>query len=271
MELGDLPVHDPRESIASEHRDLITLLDSLTDAEWLAPTEAGHWRVKEVALHLPDDDFGWLSRERDGDTSGLLPMDRDYREFVRSLDEKNERRVRGAGGMSHRVVIDLLRWSGRKVEDYFASLDLEGPSRVVWASDAPVPRWFDLCRDLTERWVHQQHIRDAVGRQGTHDRLLPDVLRTFVWAFPHQYRAEAPEGTTVHIGLGDAGAWHLVRPADDWTLVPGVADDPRAGLAMPADVAWRQLTGLAVPEGSIHLAGPDHLARPLLDVRGIIA
>jgi len=34
------------------HGDLVALLGSLRDAEWAAPTEAGHWTVKDVALHL---------------------------------------------------------------------------------------------------------------------------------------------------------------------------------------------------------------------------
>jgi hypothetical protein len=227
--------------------------------------------VKDVALHLLDDDLGWLSRGRDGDLSGLLPTDGDYRDFVRSLDAKNERWVRGAEGLSRRVVVDLLRWSGAEVDDFYAAIDLEGPSGVIWASNSSVPRWFDLCRDLTERWVHQQHIRDAVRQPGTHDRLLPDVLRTFVWAFPHQYGAEAPVGTVVQVGLGDAGTWNLIRDADRWTLEAGPAEEPAASIDLPTAVAWRQLTGLAVPEDSIRLDGPDNLVKPLFDVRGIIA
>jgi Mycothiol maleylpyruvate isomerase N-terminal domain len=271
VQLADLPVHDPRGSISSDRNDLLVFLEDLSDDDWLAPTEAGHWRVKDVALHLLDDELGWLSRGRDGDMSGLLPTEGDYREFVSSLDAKNERWVVGAGGLSRRVVVDLLRWSGREVDDFYASIDLEAPSRVIWASDRSVPRWFDLCRDLTERWVHQQHIRDAVGRPGSHDRLLPDVLRTFVWAFPHQYGAQAPEGTVVQVGLGIAGTWHLIRSEDEWSLEPGSADEPAAHLDLPAAVAWRQLTGLAVSEGSMRAEGPDHLLKPLLRVRGIIA
>ena len=271
MELADLPVHDPRESLSVERNGLLVLLEDLSEREWLAPTEAGRWRVKDVALHLLDDDLGWLSRGRDGDVSGLLPTGGDYRDFVRALDAKNEQWVVGAGGLSRRVVVDLLRWSGRQVDAFYSSIDLEEPSGVIWASDSSVPRWFDLCRDLTERWVHQQHIRDAVKRPGSHDRLLPDVLRTFVWAFPHQYKAQAPDGTVVGVGLGVGGTWHLVRSGNHWSLEPGPGGQPAALIDLPAAVAWRQLTGLAVSEESMRAEGPDHLVQPLLQVRGIIA
>lgn len=271
MELVDLPVQDPRPSLSSERRDLLVLLEELSDAEWVAPTEAGHWRVKDVALHVLDDDLGWLSRGRDGDTTGLLPMGADDGEFVRSLDAKNERWVVGAAGLSRRVVVDLIRWTGQQVDEFHASMDLEAPSAVVWASRGPVPLWFDLCRDLTERWVHQQHIRDAVARPGSHDRFLPDVLRTFVWAFPHQYRVPAPDGTAVQIELGAAGVWHLLRAGGRWSLEAGPVDHPAALIDLPPAVAWRQLTGLDVSEHPIRTDGPSDLVEPLKLVRGIIA
>ena len=168
-----------------------------------------------------------LARPRRRHTSGLLPTDGDYRDFVRSLDAKNERWVLGAGGLSQRVVVELLRWSGDQVDQFYRSIDLEGSSGVIWASGGSVPRWFDLCRDLTERWVHQRHIRDAVGRPGDHDRFLADVLRTFVWAFPHQYTADAPDGTIVQIGLGVGGTWHLVRSDRRWNLEGGPQRPPK--------------------------------------------
>ena len=271
MELRDLPVIDPREAITHERDDLIDLLAGLSAGEWVAPTEAGHWQVKDVGLHLLDDELGWLSRSRDGDASSLLSTEGDYRDFVGALDEKNERWVTGAAGLSRQVALDLIRWTGRQVDDYFSSIDLAAPTRVIWASDGSVPRWFDLCRDLTERWVHQQHIRDAVGQPGTHDRLLPQVLSTFVWAFPQQYRMEAPDGTAVRLDFGAGGRWHLVRSGAGWHLERGPGSAPAAWLAMPETVAWRQLTGLPVDSGSIRTEGPDHLLRPLLKVRGIIS
>lgn len=269
VKLHELPASDPRPLLSEERSDLLVLLDGLSDEEWLAPSESGHWRVKDVALHLLDDDLGWLSRGRDADLSSLLSTDMDYRDFVRALDAKNERWVQGAFGLSRKVITDLLRWSGDQVADFYASLDLGGSSNVIWAAEGGVPRWFDLCRDLTERWVHQQHIRDAVGRTGDHDRFLPVVLGTFVWAFPHQYVAEAAPDTRIHIGLGTGGDWSLTREGDGWELDRSTPDAPAATIQMSDAAGWRQLTGLPTSDG-IQTSGPPGLVDGLLRVRGII-
>lgn len=271
VELADVPVRDVRPLLTEERADLLALLASLGDADWVMPTEAGRWTVKDVALHLLDDDLGWLSRGRDRDRSGSLDDNGDYRQFVAALDAKNKRWVDGASGLSHRIVQDLLEWSGRQVDQYYASLDLRAPSTVIWAGPGPVSVWFDLARDLTERWVHQRQIRDAVRMPGRHDRFLPGVLHTFVWAFPYQYRPEAAPGTTVQVDFGQpGGCWILTRQAGRWMLDEGTARRPAATLRMAPWVAWRQLTGLRVSAGQYVVEGDDSLLRPLLAVRGII-
>jgi uncharacterized protein (TIGR03083 family) len=271
VDLVDVPVRDVRPLLTEERGDFLALLASLGDADWTMPTEAGRWTVKDVALHVLDDELGWLSRGRDNDSSGVLDDTGDYRQFVAALDAKNQRWVDGASGLSHRVLKDLLEWSGQQVDQYHASLDLREPSHVIWAGPGPVPLWFDLARDLTERWVHQQQIRGAVRVPGRHDRFLPVVLQTFVWAFPHQYRAEAEPGTTVQLRFGRAGgSWMLTREARRWVLDEGNAPGPAATLQMAPHVAWRQLTGLPVSAGQYATEGDDRLVRPLLAVRGII-
>jgi hypothetical protein len=270
MRAVDAAPFDPRPLMVEERADLLTLLAGLSDEQWVLPTESGHWRVKEVALHLLDDDLGWLSRARDHDRSGLLPRMDDHAAFVRSLDAKNEAWVVGAGGLSRRVVVDLLAWSGDEVAAYHDGVDLDGRGDVLWAGGDVVPAWLDLGRDLTERWVHQQHVRDAVGQPGDHHRFLPAVLRTFVWAFPHQYAAVADDGTTVQLDLDVGGTWTLTRTRTTWVLDEAVAARPAATLAMPASVAWRQLTGLPVDAGDIRADGDPSLLAPLLEVRSII-
>ena len=260
---------DLRTALREERRDLLDLLRSLTDAEWLAPTPCAGWRVKEMTLHLLDDDLVWLSRGRDGDLDGLIPMDVDYRAFVDALNERNQRWVDASRGLSRRLVLELLSWSGEKVAAYHNTAPLTEPAGVIWAG-GQVPGWLGLGRDFTERWVHQQQIREAVGRPGGHHRYLPTVLSIFVWAFPHQYRPEVDPGTMVNIDFGTDSRWHLVRLDDGWDLENGLADSPSAAITADADSAWRQLTGSARSAGAVIASGPADLAQPLLEVRGII-
>jgi hypothetical protein len=206
---------------------------------------------------------------RDGELTGLIPTDVEHRQFVQALDEKNQRWIDAARGLSQPVVGDLLAWSGEEVAAYHDTLVLSKPTNVVWAG-GEVPQWLGIGRDFTERWVHQQHIREAVGRAGDHDRYLPTVWSVFVWAFPHQYRPIAEVGTTVDLNLGASARWHLVRQQDGWELEGGPAASPAAEIVTEIATSWRQLTGASVREGTVTTRGSPRLALPLLDVRGII-
>lgn len=133
-----------------------------------------------------------------------------------------------------------------------------------------MPGWLGLGRDFTERWVHQQQIREAVGKLGSHDRFLPVVLSIFVWAFPHQYQPQAEEGAAVNIDFGRDTRWHLIRGERGWELKDRLADSPAAAIITDMDTAWRQLTGAPITPGAVTTEGPLHLVGPLLEVRGII-
>ncbi|GIE92521.1 maleylpyruvate isomerase N-terminal domain-containing protein [Actinoplanes regularis] len=272
MDLFRTAVTDVRQLLTSERRDLLCLLREISPQQWLMPSAAPGWSVKDLALHLLDDDLGWLSRGRDGDPSGRLTTD-DHESFVTALAAKNQRWIDGAQGLSGRVITELLEWSGQQMDTYYASMDLQSEGRVSWASDGPVPIWFDIAQDLTERWVHQMQMREAVGRADDFaERYLPAVLRTFVWALPHQYRVAAPAGTTVQVDLAAGGMWVLVSDGSGrWSLEEGVVEAPDARAEFTSDAAWRWLTGATLPRDGLLLQGPAELCQPLLAVRGILA
>ena len=272
MNLWHTPVRDVRPLLTRERVELLAFLSGLSDAEWMSTTAAPGWRVKDIALHLLDDDLGALSRVRDADSSGLLSGFPDHVAFINALAAKNQRWVDGASGLSRRVVIDLLRWSGAQVDDYYANADLRSGSHVGWASDEPAPAWLDFARDLTERWVHQRQMRDAVKQQGTYtEDYIGEVLSTFVWAFPHQYRARAAPATQVDLDLDAGGRWHLRSLGGGrWTLEAGAAHEPTAALAMASETAWRCLTSAAYDPEQVRTHGPAELTDPLLRVRGVL-
>lgn len=260
-------MRDVRSRLTSGRAELVGLLASLSAEQWAAPTEAGHWSVGDVARHLLDDDLGLLSRWRDGDASGLIPMDGPHEAFVAALDAKNERWVRAVAGLSGRVVTELLAWSGAAVDAFLATVDLRAPRHVSWAG-GEVPAWLDLARELTERWVHGRHIADAVGAAVADDPVLCEVLRTFVWAFPAQL-GPAVDGTVVGVALGD-DRWTLCRTDGGWSLASGWPATAAASLVLDAEAAWRRLTGLPVPPASVRVDGDPALVAALLSVRSVI-
>lgn len=271
MDLWSVPAEDVRPLLTRERHDLLALLSTLSPREWTFPSAAPGWTVKDLALHVLDDDLGWLSRGRDDDQSGLLDMS-DQASFVDALAAKNQRWVDGAYGLSLPVVTGLLRWSGDEVDAYYAGIDLGAEGRVSWAGDGPVPQWFDLAQDLTERWVHQMQMREAVGRVKDYAATyLPSVLRTFVWALPHQFTAAATPGTEVGVDLGAGGRWCLTSHGSGaWTLEERQAQDPAVDARFSDDAGWRWLTGAALPPGTWSVEGPPDLVEGLMGVRGII-
>ncbi|MDQ2851081.1 MAG: maleylpyruvate isomerase N-terminal domain-containing protein [Actinomycetota bacterium] len=152
MDLNQVPPTDVRPLLTRDRVDPLGLLPTLSPQQWNAASEAQGWNVKGLALHLLDDDLGLLSRQRDHDHSNLLAMD-DHETLVTALATKNERWINGAAGLSTRVVTELLAWSGEQLDEHYADVDLLGEGSVSWASDAPVPMWLDMARELTERWV----------------------------------------------------------------------------------------------------------------------
>ena len=260
-----------RRSLTAQRGRLLSLLTSLSDAQWAAPTPAPQWSVKDIALHLLDVDLSWLAHDRDHDQSGIIPVPADHEEFVRGLAQRNQRWVDGVRTLSPRLIIALLQWSGEQLDAYLGTVDLAGSSSVYWAGE--VPLWFDLAREFTERWVHYRQIREAaqpVEDDQQQDRYLPLVLRTFIWGFPHQYQAPAPTGTAIALEIPGIGAWTLTMTVTGWSLDEGQAAAPAARLQISGEAAWRLLTGAHYDARQVQLSGDQALAEPLLQIRGII-
>ncbi len=257
---------------------LLDLLSHLTQAEWEMPTVSAGWTVKDTALHLLGDEVAALSGRRDGfsEPGGPGPS---WQELVAWLNASNEAWVRAARRISPRLLCDLLRSTGDQVNAYFQQLDpfaTGGP--VSWAGSDPAPVWLDIAREYTERWHHQQHIRDAVGRPGLIDpEFLHPALATFVYALPHTYRSvDAPPGTCVTlsiIGKSEA-AWSILREGQRWELYVGKPAQPQAEVILPENVAWRLFTKGISREMGQKLAsrrGDQALGAQLLEMVSIIA
>jgi uncharacterized protein (TIGR03083 family) len=257
--------------------ELVRLLTTLSAEEWRLPTACPGWSVHDVALHLLGGEIGNLSRRRDGHKMGAAIAG--WEELVAFLNDWNQDWVEVARRISPRLLIELLEFTGLQICDYFQSLDpYTMGGGVSWAGPGPAPVWLDLAREYTERWHHQQHIRDAVGRPGLKQpRYLAPVLATFVWALPRAFQAApAAVGTAVTLTItGEAGGqWSVLREEEGWRLYAGAAEQPAAEVVVAEDAAWRLFTrGLspqAAPEQSV-LHGDRALGQRVLEMVSIIA
>jgi uncharacterized protein (TIGR03083 family) len=252
---------------------LVDLLRGLDAEDWARPTVCAGWTVHDVALHLLGGELGNVSRRRDAWAFGPGPG----RELVAWLNEWNEEWVAAARRLSPDVTTDLLAWSGQELRDYLATLDLDalgGP--VGWAGPQPAPVWLDVAREYTERWLHQQHIRDAVRRPGLMDaRHAGPVLATFVHALPHALGDvdRAPEtAVTVRLEGVGAGVWSVVAGPEGWRLWAGEAPAPAATVTLDVDDAWRLWTrGADAGTFQSRIAGDQELGERVLRAVAIIA
>jgi uncharacterized protein (TIGR03083 family) len=230
------------------HQELLSLLRSLSREDWERPTAAAGWSVRDMVAHLLDTDLRRLSFQRDGlaplAPSAPIVTDRD---LVAFLDELNATWVSAARRLSPRVLIDLHELVGPQVATLFSSLDPFAPAvGVAWAGEERSAVWFDTAREYTEKWLHQQHIRDAVGAALlTERRWMYPVLDTFVRGLPHTFRTlNASPGTHVTLTVTEplAESWTITAAAGGWRLGKGAAPDAAAQVTMDQDTAWRVFT-----------------------------
>ena len=242
---------------------LSDLLRSLTPDDWERQTIAPRWKVKDVAAHLLDTQLRTLSFGRDGYTLSPAPAIASDRDLVAFIDRLNAEGVTVYRRLSPPVLIAWMEQTSREAASYYASLDPFAPARigVSWAGESVSANWFDVARELTERWHHQQQIRLAVAepadtvqapsanaarnlRAIMTPELYHPVLDCFMRALPFHYRSiSVPPGTAIRIHVsGDCGGdWHLYR-GDAWMLASEPVGTIVATVTIPQDIAWRVFT-----------------------------
>lgn len=305
-------------------RELLALVRSIPPDRWAAPTCYPTWTVHDIATHLAQTAAWRLSLQRDGHRplgveghgddgarSGGRVQAADFEELAKLIDAANTRWRETLGGLSPRVVVELLASLEPALARYLSRLPRHGraPVGVAWAGEGVSERWFDTARELTERWHHQQQIREAVGAPGI-DRpaYLRPVISTLMRALPYGYRSvRAPVGTTVDVEVRgrSGGRFRLEALAEEgWALFEGSSGRrggasrgrsarDRAGLrptggrralyreeraadalvSLSEDTAWRFLTR-SIPEDRarplITLSGDRGLAERFLSVVAVM-
>ena len=261
--------------------ELLALLRGLDPEDWSRPTACALWSVRDIAAHLLDTDVRRLSFQRD--RLPLLAPDTEiegYGDLVAFLNQLNAEWIRAAKRISPTLLIELLDFIGARVRTLFESLDPHAPAMlpVSWAGEETSCNWFDIARETTEKWLHQQQIRDAVNRPGlTSKEWLYPVLDTFMRALPYAYcDVAAEEGSSLSFEIeGEAGGqWSLLRQDGSWKLFHGASPAPLALTSIGQDDAWRLFAGSLDPETArrrTRIKGDQRLGARILQMVAVMA
>jgi uncharacterized protein (TIGR03083 family) len=259
--------------------ELLSVLRSLGPEEWAAPTACGPWSVKDVAAHLLGGNLGRLWSHHGAPSQPQVPAPT-YDQLLAIINRSNDEWVRAARGISPEILIEFLELTDQRLYEHFKRLPGDMPARaaVAWAGEQQSPNWFDIAREYTEKWLHQQHIRQAVGRTLlTERRWLHPVLDTFLRGLPHAYRhVGADDGAVVTVEItGEAGGeWSLLRQGGAWHLYAGGSLHPSARAQIGQDLAWGLFTKGIPPElaaSQVQIEGARALGIAVLELVSIMA
>lgn len=262
-------------------RHLIDLLRSLKEDDWSRPTLAKRWTVKDIASHLLDGNFRTISMLRDGHFGEKAENIQSYEDLVSFLNKLNNDWVTATKRLSPKVLVDLLETSGQQYYEHLSKLDMfkPAPFSVAWAGETESLNWFHIAREYTEKWHHQQQIREAVKDTDNiimTRELYHPVLRTFMCALPYNYRnVSSTDNTAIQVTItGNAGGtWTIRKQEGKWAF-----SDSNESIATHIEIsqnnAWKLFTkafNSQEIDQKVKITGDTLLARPFLSMITVMA
>jgi hypothetical protein len=259
---------------------LIDLLKSLSAGEWQMQTIAKQWSVKDIAAHLLDGNLRTLSFSRDHYFGETAPVINSYSDLVHYLNELNAVWVNAARRLSPQVLIELLEITGPQ---FYHQLQQLAPFEkamfaVAWAGQSESLNWFHIAREYTEKFIHQQQIRDAVGRPALFTKeLFYPFIDTFMYALPYTYRnVPAAAGTviTVKVLTEIGGEWSIIKWEEGWQFTSDISTAPAAVISIHPDTAWKLFSKGISPEQAlqyVEITGDQLLGSTALDMIAVMA
>ncbi|MDY7106853.1 MAG: maleylpyruvate isomerase family mycothiol-dependent enzyme [Actinomycetota bacterium] len=235
------PPVDLRGVFAPQRETLLAFLRSLDSADWARPTACDGWDVADLVAHVLGDVVGRISGARDG---GFRAAPRTGEALPTFIDRVNGEWVTGCRRLSPQLLVEMLEAAGPAHDAVWAGQPLDAPSLgVSWAGVDPAPAWFDAARDVTEYWVHERQLRDAVGAEPGGLPDLGTVLDVFARGLPHALARSTVDAEVITVAAEPPGvSWTLVRDGSRWSM----ADHPVAAgatvVTFDGGQLWRRWT-----------------------------
>jgi hypothetical protein len=260
--------------------ELIELLKSLSPNEWNCQTIAKLWTVKDVASHLLDGNLRALSVSRDNYILESTENINSFQELTSYINNLNNSWVSATKRLSPKIIINLLEITNSEYYNHLKTLNLfdEAIYSVAWSGQSSSPNWFHIAREYTEKFLHQQQIRDALGRQGimTKELFYPfvDIL---MYAFPYTFRQiDAMNGTIVSIKVNSdiGGIWSIIKTSSGWILDKSQNLNATSIVIINPDTLWKLFSKSLKPEDvldKVEMKGDLNYAKHMLSIVAVMA
>jgi uncharacterized protein (TIGR03083 family) len=259
---------------------LIEVLKQLEPEDWDKPTLCKLWSVKDIASHILDGNLRRISLHRDNFQLKPDTPITDNRSLTEFLNRINQEWVLAMRRVSPEILINWLEESGKQLYQCLRMLNVYGESvyPVAWAGEQKSQNWMDIGREYTERWLHQQQIREAVRKPGidTPELYVP-ALDVFMRALPFSYRdITAEEGTHLLFQItGEAGGnWELLKENGKWELYSETGLKAKNIVTVRQEIAWKIFARQADKQQAMHyikIKGDEKLGEKFLDAVAVMA
>jgi hypothetical protein len=259
---------------------LMQLLQSLTEDEWNARTVAKKWIVKDIASHLLDGNLRGLSFSRDRYFGDKPENINSYRDLVDFINQLNMEWTNATKRLSPEIIMNLLESTGKQYTTHLQTLDPfdEAIFSVDWAGEDTSLNWFHIAREYTEKFLHQQQIRNAVGKQALFTKeLFYPFISTFMYALPHTYRdVLAQNGTIVTLVVKTeiGGEWSIIKKEKHWEFIESFDEHPTSIIKINPDDAWLLFSKGITPEDAkqkVEIFGDEKLGEFALNIIAVMA
>jgi len=247
---SNIPKERTIAALAEEWLSLGDLLAELTDDEWRLPTPLPGWSVQDNVAHIIGTE-AMLS----GESGPNIDIDRETNQHVRNdIGAFNEQWVESLRPAAPTDVLARFRevTAGRLATLTAMSDDEWNAESFTPAGKDTFGRFMQI--RVFDCWLHEQDVRDAVGRPGHESGLAVDVtLDEMATALGFVVGKKAGTGASqrVTFALTERGVvvreFH-VEVGDRAAVVPELSGPATVVLTMPVGVMTRRCAGRVGPD-----------------------
>jgi uncharacterized protein (TIGR03083 family) len=241
-------------ALYEEWDSLLALADELGPDDWGRPTACPGWTVKDTYSHVVGTESMLAGRDNpDVDVSGAAHVRNDIGRFNEVWVEHYRSRPAAEVVADLRAILAERRAALDGMDQ--AAFDAEG---FTPAGPDSYGRFMRI--RVMDCWVHEQDVREAVGRPGHLDGLAPQAaLAESVRAMGYVVgkKAGAPAGSSVRLELtGPLSGRIDVEVGDRARVVEDLTGEPTATVTLPGD-RFMRLAGGRVADPATFRDGVD--------------